>query len=212
MNAFKWNDWNRMRFLEATGWVTMCFKAKGDRPPQILIYGACLMTCVALLTSANSIATAADTSNRCVQFTLKDQFETTHEFTFPREKPTVLTVADKRGSGDIVGWAHPLAEKFGDKIIIAGLADVSSVPVPLKGLVRSKFKTAIHYPVMLDWEGGATRSFHYTKGKANVYLVSADGRILLHLAGEADAESLKQLMGLIEREISHAHQAEARPQ
>lgn len=169
---------------------------------------------LALLTSAgattNLIATANASTNQCAQFTLQDQFEKTHQFTFPQTKPVVLTVADQKGSNDIKDWAHPLAERFGDKIIIAGLADVSSVPAPLRGYVRSKFKKAIQYPVMLDWHGDASRSFNYAKGNANVYLVSPDGLILRHLTGKADEEQLKKLMDWVEQEISLSAQAKAR--
>jgi len=145
---------------------------------------------------------AVGTTNGCAEFTLKDQYLKTHEFKFPREKPTLLTVADKKGSEDVVGWAHPMAEKFGDKILVDGLADVSSVPSPLRSLVQSKFKKTIQYPVMLDWEGAPSRSFNYTKGKVNVYLLSRDGRILHQVIGKADAEQLKTLEARIERELS----------
>ena len=175
-----------------------------------LLWGASMMTCLAVQASTNSVEVAVTTTNRCAESTLNDQFLKSHELKFPREKPTVLTVADRKGSEDIVGWAHPLAEKFGDKIIVDGLADVSSVPGPLRSMVQSKFKKAIQYPVMLDWEGDATRSFNYTKGKANVYLLSTDGRILHHLAGKADDEKLKTLEETIEREIKPSTQEKAR--
>jgi len=160
--------------------------------------------------TTNSIVAAPTATNTCAQFTLLDQFEKTHHFTFPKGKPVVLTVADKKGSEDIKAWAHPLAERFGEKIIIAGLADVSTVPGPLRGLVRSKFKKAISYPVMLDWDGDSSRSFNYTKGKANVYLISENGRILHHLSGEADETQIAELIGLIEKQLPSALQAKAR--
>jgi len=182
-----------------------------------VIIAICLLTSVlwllpkfAVMATTNAVVTTSSATNLCPEFTLEDQFSHMHEFKFPRDKPTVLTVADKKGSDAIKDWAHPLAERFGDKIIIAGLADVSSVPGPLHRLVRSKFKKAITYPVMLDWEGNATRSFSYTKGKANVYLVSSEGRILHHFAGKADGEKLKQLMTWVEREIRDAHEAKVR--
>jgi hypothetical protein len=170
----------------------------------------CLTVVGTAVESTNSVSTAATGTNRCAHFTLQDQFEKTHQFTFPQAKPVVLTVADKKGSEDIKAWAHPLAEKFGDQIIIAGLADVSTVPPPLRGLVRSKFKKAISYPVMLDWEGGSARGFHYAKGRANVYLISPDGRVMHHLSGKADEAQLANLIALIEAQISSGAQAKAR--
>ncbi|MEY4384876.1 MAG: hypothetical protein RLY20_159 [Verrucomicrobiota bacterium] len=162
----------------------------------------CILSCAAVQASTNATERISESTNRCAQFTLEDQFQKSHDFKFPRDKPTVLTVADRKGADGIVNWAHPLAEKFGDKITIAGLADVSSVPGPLHGLVRSKFKKVITFPVMLDWDGDATKSFNYTKSQANVYLISTDGRVLHHFAGTVDEEQLKKLMTLIESEIA----------
>lgn len=141
---------------------------------------------------------------------MQDQFGTVHEFKFPRVKPTVLTVADKKGSADIKDWAHPLAEKFGDKIEIAGLADVSAVPSPLRGMVKAKFKKAIQYPVMLDWKGTITSSFRYTKGEANVYLIAPDGRLIQHIAGKADVGRLKVLCSSVEAALEPHYRAKAR--
>jgi hypothetical protein len=118
-------------------------------------------------------------------------------------------VADKKGSEGIEGWAHPLAERFGDQIEIAGLADVSSVPGALRGLVRSKFKKAIQYPVMLDWDGDATQSFKYTRGKANVYLIAPDGRVLEHMYGEADAAAVNRLADQIKSLMTNTPQAQS---
>jgi len=176
----------------------------------MLVLGV-LMTFAASASESITNSTSVSATNLCAPFTLQDQFEKTHQFTFPQTKPVVLTVADKKGSDDIKGWAHPLADKFGDQITIAGLADMSTVPAPLRGFVRSKFKKAIAYPVMLDWQGNASRSFNYTKGKANVYLIGCDGSVLQHLAGEADVESLKQLGGRIEKLITNPPPANASP-
>jgi len=180
-------------------------------PFWLLLCWACLITSPATNAATNSTEALPGITNRCAEFTLQDQFRKPHAFKFPRDKPTVLTVADKNGSKDIVGWAHPLAEKYGDKLIVAGLADVSAVPGPLRSLVRSKFTKAVQYPVMLDWEGDASRSFNYTKGEANIYLLSKEGRILLHLEGKADARKLEDLVALIDHEISPSTHEEARP-
>jgi len=177
-----------------------------------LILAATILLSPALLIASESAtnAPAATATNLCPQFTLQDQFEQTHAFTFPQTKPVVLTVADKKGSEGIKDWAHPLAETFGDKIIITGLADMSTVPSPLRGLVRSKFKKVITYPVMLDWHGQASQSFNYSKGSANVYLIATNGTILHHLTGKANEEQLKQLTAWIERELALGSQANAR--
>ena len=160
-----------------------------------------LCTLTAPAADTNQTSTAVTATNSCPQFTLQDQYGHTHRFSFPQTKPVVLTVADKKGSDDIEHWVHPLVEKFGDKIVIEGLADVSSAPRPLHGLVLSRFKKAISHPVMLDWKGDVAKDFSYTKGEANVYVIASDGRILLHRSGRASKEQLQALQSLIEAQL-----------
>jgi len=158
----------------------------------------------------NHTTTTVAATNLCPQFTLQDQYGRTHLFSFPQTKPVVLTVADKKGSEAIEPWVHPLAETFGDKIIIEGLADVSSAPGPLRGLVKSKFKKAITYPVMLDWKGDVAKGFSYTKGAANVFVIAPDGRMLMHRSGHVSKEQLNALKTLIEAQLKDAGKDQAK--
>lgn len=165
------------------------------------------------LTTTNRPAQATNAcTNQCAEFSLSDQFDQQHTFKFPQLKPIVLAVADKQGSAEIESWTHPLAERFGNRIDLPGLADVSAVPRPLRGYVQGKFKQAIKHPVMLDWEGKVASGFHYTKGQANVYLIAPDGRVLHHLTGRADAAKLRDLGERIEALLTPpaAPQANAR--
>jgi hypothetical protein len=173
------------------------------RPGLAAIVAALLTLCAltAPATNTNHASPTLTTTNLCPQFTLPDQFGHAHRFSFPQTKPVVLTIADKRGWKDIEQWVHPLAEKFGDKIIIEGLADVSAAPGPLRGLVQSKFKKAISHPVMLDWKGDVSRAFSYTKGQANVYVIASDGRMLLHQSGRVSKEQLHGMKSLIEAQL-----------
>lgn len=159
--------------------------------------------------TASTNAPAVVATNLCPAFSLRDQFDTAHDFKFPRTKPAVLAVADKKGSDDIESWAQPLAERFGERIDIPGLADVSAVPRLLRGTVQSRFKKAIAHPVMLDWDGKVAGGFHYTKGQANVYLIAADGRVLHHLVGRASADKLAELGSRIEALLNEAPPAQA---
>jgi hypothetical protein len=140
-------------------------------------------------------------TNRCAGISLTDQFDQPHTLKFPAAKPILLTVADKKGSEGIAAWAHPLAARFGEQIEIAGIADVSAVPKPLRSFVRGKFKKAIRYPIMLDWEGDVCARFAYARGKPNVFLIARDGRILLHISGEAGEARQKELTDAIEAEL-----------
>lgn len=176
---------------------------------RVVLLSLWLLTPVVLRAVEPSRAPVMDT-NTCPAFTLRDQFDTNHEFKFPSTKPIVLAVADKKGSDEIEAWAHPLAVRFGDRITIPGLADVSAVPRPLRGYVQSRFKKAITHPVMLDWDGDIASRFKYTKGQANVYLIAPDGRILHRVSGKATEAKLKLLSDEIETVLKTLPQANAR--
>lgn len=167
----------------------------------------CLAACAACLAGApvrgsvsNSPASATLT-NRCPEIELKDQFDTVQAIKFPATRPILLTVADKKGAPGIEGWAHPLGLKFGGRIQISGLADVSAVPRPLRGFVQGKFKKAISYPTMLDWEGKICAGFKYEKNQPNIFLVARDGRILKHYSGVVDPAHLAELTHAIQAEL-----------
>jgi hypothetical protein len=171
-------------------------------PVQLICVCALLAAASANATLTNAVSASHVSTNHCPAFALKDQYDQSHSVAFPRAKPAVLTVADKKGSESIESWAHPLAVRFGERIDILGLADVSAVPRPLRGMVQGKFKKAIQHPVMLDWDGNLCRSFGYERNKANIYLIAPDGRIQLHLTGEADEAGLQRLGQAVEAELS----------
>lgn len=171
-----------------------------NRLVYILVACACVSAARAENSSTNA-ASANVATNRCAEFELKDQFDQVHAIKFPSTKPILLTVADKKGSEGIAGWAHPLGEKFGERIQISGLADMSAVPRPLRGFVQGKFKKAITYPTMLDWEGKISGGFKYEKNRPNIYLVARDGRVLRYFSGEADAQRLEELMTAMQTEL-----------
>ena len=158
-----------------------------------------------LLASMAPAETAKDTgatpTNACPAFELKDQFGTAHVVKFPSDRPLLLTVANRKGAADVPAWAHPMAKRFGGRLRIEGLADVSAVPRPLHGFVLGKFKKAIAHPAMLDWDGKLCRHFAYVKDEPNVYVISTNGAIRLHLSGATNAAGLQQLTAAIAREL-----------
>ncbi|MCC6696931.1 MAG: hypothetical protein IT365_14975 [Candidatus Hydrogenedentes bacterium] len=140
----------------------------------------------------------ADTS-RAPEFELQDQFGTTHQYAYPREKVAVLLIADKEGSKQVSTWVVPLHERFQDRIDIDGVADLSAVPAFLRGTVRFFIKRSAEHPIMLDWDGAVCGDFVCAPGKVNVFVVNKDGGICLTLQGAANDSLLKQLYAEIDR-------------
>lgn len=132
---------------------------------------------------------------------LRDQYDAPQKLSFPATNLTVLTIADKKGSAQIAGWVAPLKQRFGRQLGIRGLADVSTVPRPLRGMVRAKFQKLQAYPVMLDWSGAAVKRFTYVPGQASVLLLDGRGRILKRWSGEASPKAVQDLCAAIDRAL-----------
>jgi hypothetical protein len=118
----------------------------------------------------------------------------------------LLTIADKTGSEQVNGWIAPLKQRFGKRIDIRGLADVSTVPRPLRGTIWMGFQKFQTYPVMMDWSGEAVKAFTYVPAQANVLLLDARGQILNRVGGEANPKALEDLCVAVDRAlVDRAH-------
>lgn len=138
----------------------------------------------------------------CIE--LKDQFDVPQKLSFPTTNITLLTIADHRGSEQIAGWVTPVKQRFGARVDIRGLADVSPAPRFLRGMIRKQFQKAQSYPVMLDWSGDAVKAFTYESDKANVLVLDGRGRILKRLAGAADENSVREVCAVLEAALKDA--------
>ena len=158
----------------------------------------------ALPTAAQSVGPSSapdrpgtEPSQKVASFTLADQYEKSHSLTFPGTNVVVLTLADQKGSKQIAGWVEPLKRRFGDRIQLAGVADVSKVPGFLRGRVRAGFREQMPYPIMLDWKGTVCRRLAIERNQANVLLLDPSGTIRLRLTGEAEPQALARLTNAI---------------
>ncbi|MCU0771560.1 MAG: glycosyltransferase [Verrucomicrobia bacterium] len=124
---------------------------------------------------------------------LEDQFGATHRFTFPASAPMVLLAADKKGYERLTPWIEAARERWSARASVVGVADMRGVPGVLRGMVRGKFRSAESYPVLLDWNGAVLGCLRPEKGVPNVYLIDAQGLVVLHASGEASDSELKRL-------------------
>ncbi|MCS6874639.1 MAG: redoxin domain-containing protein [Pyrinomonadaceae bacterium] len=132
-------------------------------------------------------------------FSLKDQFGKVHKVEFPREKITVLAFADREGSSQLESWIRPIYERYSDRIDIYGVAELSAVPVIMRGVVRSFIRKGTEYPVMLDWDGKVSMAYGYEKGVANIYVINKEGVVIMKQKGKANKESLEQIFLKIDK-------------
>ena len=160
-----------------------------------------LLTLATGVSAAPSSEPSSVPTNAPSLIELHDQFDAPQKLSFPGTNVTLLTIADKKGSEQIAGWVAALKQRFAKRIDIRGLADMSTVPRPLRSMVRTKFQKVHTYPVMLDWSGEAVKAFTYVPGKANVLVLDARGQILKRISGEANPKAVQDLCASIDRAL-----------
>lgn len=136
--------------------------------------------------------------NLAPHFELKDQYDKSASYKFPKQKVTVLTFGDRKGSEQIEGWVKPLWDRYQTRIDQQGVAVLTSVPFFARGFVRSIFKSKVKYPVLLDWKGDVAKAYSYQNGKANVYVIDRNGQIIMKLTGAANQTELNRLFARID--------------
>jgi hypothetical protein len=132
----------------------------------------------------------------CIE--LPDQFEKPQKLSFPNTNLTVLTIADRKGSEQIAGWVELVAQRFGTRVAVRGIADVSAVPRLLRGTVRSAFRKEQSYPVMMDWSGKEVAKFAPKENVTTVLLIDGQGKILRRYEGVAKKVEVEELCKLIQ--------------
>ncbi|MBL8207822.1 MAG: redoxin domain-containing protein [Blastocatellia bacterium] len=147
------------------------------------------------------VMNAVAANMRAPEFELKDQYGNSQAYRFPNGRVNVLIFGDRKGSGQIEAWVRPLYDRYQDRINIKGIAALSSVPSMARGMVTRIFKSQVKYPVLLDWTGDVTKSYGYEAGKANVFVVSPNGDILLRINGAATPQGLDQVKAQVSRAL-----------
>jgi len=144
-------------------------------------------------------ARAGMLTNAPASIELPDQFEKLQKLSFPNTNLTVLTLADRKGSQQIAGWVEPVAKKFGSRVNVQAIADVSGVPRLLRGTVRSAFRKEQSYPVMMDWAGDVVKRFSPAADHATVLVIDGQGKILRRFVGPATPAEVAELCKLLEQ-------------
>lgn len=141
----------------------------------------------------------SDSEAKASEFELKDQYDKSASYRFPKQKLTVLTFGDRKGSEQIEGWVRPLWDRYQTKIDQQGVAVLNSVPFFARSVVRSIFKSNVKHSVLLDWTGQVSKAYGYQNGKANLYVIDRNGRIVLTVTGAATPAELNKVFAQIDR-------------
>ena len=82
---------------------------------------------------------------------------------------------------------------------ISGIAALPGIRPMFHWLFRRDFKKRLEYPVMLDWKGDVSRAFGYQKERAQLFVISREGRVVLTESGAANEQGLGRVFSEIDR-------------
>lgn len=156
-----------------------------------------LISILAVMHAHGASATAAP-ERVPEQIELRDQFDAPQRITFPASNVTVLFIADQKGSAQVNGWVTALKSRYGERIDLRGVADVSGAPDALRRVVRRSLRARFGYPVMLDWSGDVSVALGRVQNEVVVLVVSPTGEILARVRSPAHAAALKTISTAIE--------------
>lgn len=131
-------------------------------------------------------------------FTLENLQGHQTSFQFPREKVLVLAIADQKGSEDMENWIQPLYDRYGTRVDIEGVAELSAVPAFARGIARGIISGLVKQPILLDWKGEVSQQFNAKKNVTNLYIIHPQGHIITSNSGEATLEKLKEMVKAID--------------
>lgn len=126
------------------------------------------------------------------RFVLEDQFGQPHELDFPSKgKVSILVLADREGSKQVAGWVESLYRRFGGRVSIQGVATLPNVPDVIRTAIRSFFRCAINFPLLMDWGGQLASYLGYAPGKVAIIVIDESGQIVYRAEGKATQEKLE---------------------
>jgi hypothetical protein len=156
-----------------------------------------LTALAALVTLALVWAARGQSETKVTAFELPDQFSNTHSFDASKHAISMITVADRKGHEEIRPWVEAMRKRYGNALLIEGVANVTGVPATFRPLVRKQLRKTT-YPIMMDWQGAVVRQFGATENTANIYLLNRKGEVLHHATGEPTKEALLKIFSVLE--------------
>jgi peroxiredoxin len=136
---------------------------------------------------------------KAIDFVLEDQFEAEHAWQKYSGKDVLLMMADRSASEYTKNWTNALEPAYKGKIEFVPVADVSSVPGFLKGFIRSKFRDAYTYPILLDWDGQLIEHYQCKSDIPTLVYIDKLGIVRLHIAGKGSADDITTLRKTIDK-------------
>jgi cytochrome oxidase Cu insertion factor (SCO1/SenC/PrrC family) len=131
-------------------------------------------------------------NTKAPDFSLKDQYGRTFNLRDLEGQIIVLIVSDKEGESQNHLWGKKIKDRYGNKIIIIGIADLRKVPFFMKGKIKEDFKKDEN-SILLDWNGEVFNAYGMTENVSNIILINKKGHIKHMYSGDATKDAVEHL-------------------
>lgn len=120
-----------------------------------------------------------------LDYSIEDQFGTTHRDEDCGGAVAILLGGDRKGSAYIDDWGPELHRAFASALdqgtlCSIGFAHLKGAPFFVKKKIIKSFPTDPEAWTILDWKGEIARKWGFEKGTANFYIFDRGGRLVFH--------------------------------
>jgi hypothetical protein len=165
----------------------------------VVIKAILLSVFTVVVTCTNTFSNEKMVGKKAYNFTLRDQHDNTHYWTSFKGKPTIIILSDRAGSDFVDNWVKPLQKALGSKVKFVPVAEVSSAPGFVHGMIRSGIRDKYNYPLYLDWEGDTYRYYQCKAEVPNLYFVGSDEKIAITTAGKGTKNEVTTFIENVEK-------------
>ena len=151
-----------------------------------------LLTGILFILQVAELQAGVGLGEKAPEFTLQDQYDRTVSLRQFAGRIVVLIASDKEGKAQNAGWRKDVRERYAERVLVQGIADVSSVPFFLQGKIRRDLRKDGN-SILLDWKGEVFRSYGFAKAVSNIVLIDGHGVIRYRAAGGASPEAVREL-------------------
>ena len=171
----------------------------GVRGEEVVMRNSML---ILLLIVATGIAQAGQSliDAKAPDFSLLDQHGKAFSLKQLEGKPMLLIACDNEGKKQKGDWIKVVTEKYGQQLIVLGVADVRKVPFFLKGKYTRDFQKD-PASILLDWDGTIFTSYGLVKDVANIIVIDKKGYVRYLYSGSAERTAVEQLFRELDQSL-----------
>lgn len=137
-------------------------------------------------------------NSKAPDFSLKDQHDKAFNLRQLEGEVVILIASDKDGRAQNDLWGRKIRERYNNKILILGIADLRMVPFFLKGRIKEDFKKDA-ISILLDWNGDVFDTYGLTKKVSNIILIDKKGYVRYIYSGDTTIDAVEHLFKEIDK-------------